>query len=120
MEPDGYPERLDMPRLLGYTPMTVVAEKLHTIVVLDDINNRMKDFYNLWLLAGSHEFDGASEAGQPRFRSCLGKSGIFIDPGLLLGFRRYGLEPYPIQIAVGERVRLEIRDGTGIGRQKNE
>jgi len=70
----------------------------------------MKDFYDLWLLAGSHEFGGASEAGQPLFRSCLDKSGIFIDPGLLLGFRRYGLEPYPIQIAVGERVRLEILD----------
>ncbi|MBA7532607.1 hypothetical protein ES705_24833 [subsurface metagenome] len=35
---------------------------------------------------------------------------VFIDPGLALGFRRHGLEPHPVQIGVGERVRLEILD----------
>jgi len=43
--------------------------------------------------------------------SCQVETGnrkIFIDPGLALGFRRHGFEPHPVQIAVGERVRLDI------------
>jgi len=33
---------------------------------------------------------------------------IVIDPGLALGYRRYGLLPHPAQVAVGERVRRSI------------
>jgi len=33
---------------------------------------------------------------------------IVIDPGLALGYRRYGLLPHPAQVAVGEQVRREI------------
>ena len=33
---------------------------------------------------------------------------IVIDPGLALGYRRYGLLPHPVQVAVGEQVRQEI------------
>jgi predicted metallo-beta-lactamase superfamily hydrolase len=39
---------------------------------------------------------------------------IVIDPGLALGYRRYGLLPHPAQVAVGERVRQKI-----IGALKN-
>ena len=49
---------LEEPKLLGYTPETTVAEKLHAIVVLDMANSRMKDFYDLWFLATGHEFKG--------------------------------------------------------------
>lgn len=49
---------LEEPRLLGYTPETTVAEKLQAMVVLDTANSRMKDFYDLWLLATGHEFTG--------------------------------------------------------------
>ncbi|MEA3351461.1 MAG: hypothetical protein U9Q82_12625 [Chloroflexota bacterium] len=33
---------------------------------------------------------------------------IFIDPGVALGYRRHGLLPHPVQVAVGERVRERI------------
>lgn len=48
-----YPTLLDMerPQLMGYTPETVFAEKLESIVKLSMINTRMKDFYDLWTLS---------------------------------------------------------------------
>jgi len=57
----SYPSLLGLeePRLLGYTPETTVAEKLQAMVVLDMANSRMKDFYDLWLLATGREFTGA-------------------------------------------------------------
>jgi predicted metallo-beta-lactamase superfamily hydrolase len=43
---------------------------------------------------------------------------IVIDPGLALGYRRYGLLPHPAQVAVGEQVRgrilAELRDATDV------
>ena len=33
---------------------------------------------------------------------------IVIDPGLSLGYRRYGLLPHPAQVAVGEQTRSRI------------
>ncbi len=35
---------------------------------------------------------------------------IVIDPGLALGYQRYGLLPHPMQVAVGERVRGAIQN----------
>jgi len=52
-----FPSILDMPR--AYPPETVVAEKLHALVALGMVNSRMKDFYDLWAIAGSLAFDGA-------------------------------------------------------------
>ena len=43
--------------------------------------------------------------------SCLveiGNQVILIDPGLALGYHRYGLLPHPAQVAVGERIREQI------------
>jgi hypothetical protein len=56
-----YPSLLQMPRprLKGYSRESVVAEKAHALVVLGMINSRMKDFYDLWLLARKFDFDGA-------------------------------------------------------------
>jgi predicted nucleotidyltransferase component of viral defense system len=48
-----------MPRLLVYPRETVVAEKLDAIVQLGTANSRMKDFYDLFVLARGFEFDGA-------------------------------------------------------------
>lgn len=49
---------LGVPRLLGYTPASMVAEKFQAMVALDMANSRLKDFYDLWTLAGALEFDG--------------------------------------------------------------
>ncbi|HEY2050401.1 MAG TPA: nucleotidyl transferase AbiEii/AbiGii toxin family protein [Caulobacteraceae bacterium] len=54
-----YPALLDMPapRLRAYARETVIAEKFQAMVVLGRANSRMKDFYDIWVLSKSHEFD---------------------------------------------------------------
>ena len=56
-----YPVILPMPApvLHGYPPETVVAEKLQAMIYLGAVNSRMKDFYDLWILANHFEFEGA-------------------------------------------------------------
>lgn len=44
---------LPQPRLRAYSPATVVAEKLHAIVLLGMRNSRMKDYFDLRALAAS-------------------------------------------------------------------
>ncbi|MBI2387043.1 MAG: nucleotidyl transferase AbiEii/AbiGii toxin family protein [Elusimicrobia bacterium] len=59
-----YPVILDLPapKLKGYPPETVVAEKFEAMVKLGMINTRMKDFYDLWLLSRQFDFDGETLA----------------------------------------------------------
>ena len=56
----AYPSLLDLPRpsLRAYPRETVVAEKLQAMVHLGLLNSRMKDFFDLWVLATHFEFDG--------------------------------------------------------------
>jgi predicted nucleotidyltransferase component of viral defense system len=53
------PVLLDMPspRLRAYPPETVIAEKLHAMVVLGMANSRMKDYYDVWMLTGTFDID---------------------------------------------------------------
>jgi hypothetical protein len=53
-----YPGLLDLqrPRLRAYAPETVVAEKLHAIVLLGLRNSRMKDYFDLHALAREGKF----------------------------------------------------------------
>jgi hypothetical protein len=55
-----YPTLLDMPPfpIQGYPYETTIAEKLQAMVFLDIINDRMKDFYDIWLLAQNVEING--------------------------------------------------------------
>lgn len=55
-----YPALLDFPApaLLGYPRETVIAEKFQAMVYLRTLNSRMKDFYDVWLLAKQFAFDG--------------------------------------------------------------
>ena len=46
------------PRLRAYPYETMIAEKFQAMVNLGRANSRMKDFYDIWILARSHEFDG--------------------------------------------------------------
>ena len=54
-----YPVLLDMPppRLRGYARETVVAEKFQAMVALGMANSRMKDYYDLWVLSQSFDFE---------------------------------------------------------------
>jgi hypothetical protein len=55
-----YPSLLgySAPRLRAYLPETVVAEKFQAMVVLGMLNSRMKDFFDLWTIAGAFSFEG--------------------------------------------------------------
>ena len=47
-----------VPRLRAYPYETVVAEKFQAMVMLGRANSRMKDFYDIWMLARSYDFEG--------------------------------------------------------------
>jgi predicted nucleotidyltransferase component of viral defense system len=49
---------LPAPRLRAYSRETTVAEKFEAMVKLDMRNSRMKDFHDVWALAGAFSFDG--------------------------------------------------------------
>lgn len=55
-----YPSLLGQPtpHLRAYPPETVVAEKFQAMVALDMLNSRMKDFFDLWAIAGAFAFEG--------------------------------------------------------------
>ncbi len=57
---ETYPTLLDLPppRILAYPREAVVAEKLEAIVTLGVTNSRMKDFYDIHLLATRFRFEG--------------------------------------------------------------
>lgn len=63
-----YPVLLDAPapRLLAYPVETVVAEKFQAIVSLGIANSRLKDFYDLWSIAQTFEFERAALAAAVR------------------------------------------------------
>ena len=46
------------PRLQGYNRETAIAEKFEAMVKLGELNTRMKDFFDVWLLSGNFAFDG--------------------------------------------------------------
>jgi hypothetical protein len=67
-----YPTLLDFraPTLRAYQRETVIAEKFQAMIVLGIANSRMKDFYDLWVLARDFAFDGSplSRAIRATFR----------------------------------------------------
>ncbi len=66
------PTLLDFPApvLRGYSRETVIAEKYHAMAHHGEINSRLKDFYDVWLLATKFEFEGKvlAQAIQATFR----------------------------------------------------
>ncbi len=58
----SYPTILEQPsvQLLAYNRETAIAEKFEAMVKLGDVNTRMKDFFDVWLLAANFEFDALS------------------------------------------------------------
>lgn len=64
-EDRNYPTLLDLPapHLRMYPRETVIAEKFEAMVQLGTLNTRMKDFFDIWLLASQFNFTGP-ELGQ--------------------------------------------------------
>ena len=59
-----YPTLLDLPapRIFAYPVETVVGEKLQAMVALGMLNSRMKDFYDLRMIARRFSFEGSKLA----------------------------------------------------------
>ena len=62
--PVQFPTLLNFPAptLRGYSRETSIAEKYHAMVHHGEINSRLKDFYDVWLLTAKFEFEGESLA----------------------------------------------------------
>ena len=56
----AYPALLEFPppELNGYTMETTIAEKYQAMVKLGVLNSRMKDFYDIWMLSRTFDFNG--------------------------------------------------------------
>ncbi|HUK01558.1 MAG TPA: nucleotidyl transferase AbiEii/AbiGii toxin family protein [Steroidobacteraceae bacterium] len=54
-----YPALLEFPRarLRAYRAETVISEKLHAMVVLGEANSRMRDFFDVYVLANHNDFE---------------------------------------------------------------
>ena len=63
-----YPALLDAPapHLRAYPIETVVAEKFHALAIRGITNSRLKDYYDLWLIAETFELDRAPLAAAVR------------------------------------------------------
>jgi hypothetical protein len=61
----AFPALLDFPtsRILCYSPESSIAEKFQAMVNLGELNSRMKDFYDIWLLSRQHAFKLSDLAG---------------------------------------------------------
>ncbi len=51
---------LETVQLKGYPKETVVAEKFHAMIKHGNLNSRMKDYYDLWLISETFGFEGKS------------------------------------------------------------
>ncbi|MFH1700767.1 MAG: nucleotidyl transferase AbiEii/AbiGii toxin family protein [Candidatus Zixiibacteriota bacterium] len=56
----SYPVLLDYPapRIKAYNKETLIAEKCEAMIKLGELNSRMKDFYDIYILSKTFSFDG--------------------------------------------------------------
>ncbi|MBN1981519.1 MAG: nucleotidyl transferase AbiEii/AbiGii toxin family protein [Chitinivibrionales bacterium] len=45
-------------QILGYTRESAIAEKFHAMVRMAELNSRMKDFYDIWILSTVFDYSG--------------------------------------------------------------
>jgi hypothetical protein len=76
------PTLLDFPppELLGYDRETVIAEKYQAMVHFNELNSRLKDFYDVWFLAAQFEFEGQALAQSIRATFLSRKTDLIINP----------------------------------------
>lgn len=83
----SYPTLLDFPtpELNGYTMESTIAEKFQAMVKLGVVNSRMKDFYDIWMLSRTFNFNGEilAEAVKKTFenrKTPLNLNSVVFDP----------------------------------------
>jgi len=88
-----YPTILDFPAptLSGYSRETVVAEKLQALVQLRMLNTRMKDYFDLWLLARQPELN--KEVLATAIKRTFANRGMEIDKAPIGLSRAFGDDP---------------------------
>ena len=94
-----YPEKINLsfsslidqePELYAYSLETVIAEKLEAMISLGMLNSRLKDFYDLYVLSKTHDFDG--ETLKTAIQETLHHRGTSI--GYIAAFDESFLSPY--------------------------
>lgn len=97
LEDIEYPVLLDFPtpKIRAYAPETVVAEKFQAMVSLGRVNSRMKDFYDVWMLSRTFDFnrDSLAQAIAATFR-CRGTEIPTQRPDALT--QNFSLEPIKV------------------------
>ncbi len=73
---------LDAPRLHAYPHYTVVAEKFEALSKLGMTNSRMKDYFDLWVLARHTDFDGETLCQAIKATFSRRKSNLLAEPPL--------------------------------------
>lgn len=71
---------LPAPKLLCYSRESAIAEKFEAMLKLGELNSRMKDFYDIWLLCRLSEFDGSILA--EAVRQTLRRRGASVSDGI--------------------------------------
>lgn len=92
-----YPALLDFPapKIRAYAPETVVAGKFQAMVVLGRVNSRMKDFYDVWMLSRTFDFnrDSLAQAIASTFRRRGTEIPVQLPDALT---RNFSLEPIKV------------------------
>lgn len=57
---------MEKPRLKGYPPESIISEKFHAMIRFADANSRWKDYYDIFLLTKTFDFDSHSVANAIR------------------------------------------------------
>jgi hypothetical protein len=78
------------PHLRAYAMETVIAEKFQAMVMLARTNTRMKDYYDIWMLAKTHQFlgDGLARAIAATFERRGTAIPLTLPDGLSAAFAR--------------------------------
>ena len=84
---------LPAPKLLAYPRETVIAEKLEAMVVLGQANTRMKDFYDLLVLARHFAFAGTMLVAAIRATFMRRQTAIPADLPTALSTEGFGIDP---------------------------
>ncbi|MBI3164091.1 MAG: nucleotidyl transferase AbiEii/AbiGii toxin family protein [Chloroflexi bacterium] len=57
---------METPRLRGYPPEAIISEKFHAMIRFADANSRWKDYYDIYLLSETFEFESRTVANAIR------------------------------------------------------
>ena len=94
-----FPTILDLPtpEVYAYHPETVLSEKVESILSFGEVNTRMKDFYNIWVISNVFQFKGSSLV--EAMRTTLGNRSAPRGGGLIWKAIADGCSPRPCSSA---------------------